>query len=205
MNHIESGIKAACDKLDNIPLIAGSGSNSLVGNDLETNTAISENVVSFGTGNKCGLKGYYWSAINISAKTITLATAHTGGSSVTCGYAVGDIISIVNGKRYDECSKITTVNGSVITVDTLPFTTVSTAAGDWTDYCIYCPEKADIGLVDLGRDCFVAGNGNKGGNWCSIVAGRQNNSIGQYGAVFGRENKVSYAGFSSGRNNKTTG
>lgn len=188
-----------------LPISVGTGTNSLVGNDLSTNTAISENVVSFGTGNKGGLKGYYWSNININTKTITLATAHTDGSPVRCGYAVGDKISIVNEKRYDECSTITAINYEVIHVDSFPFTTVSTAAGDWTDYCIYCPEKADIGLVDLGRDCFIAGNGNKGGNWCSIVAGRQNNSIGHYGAVFGRLNKVSYAGFSSGRNNKTTG
>ena len=188
-----------------LPISAGTGTNSVVGNDLSTNTAISENAVSFGTNNKGGLKGYYWSAINLSAKTITLATAHTGGTAVNCEYAVGDTISIVNDSKFDECSKITAINGSIITVDSLPFNSVSTASGDWTDYCIYCPEKANIGLADLGRDSFIAGNGNKGGNWCSVVAGRDNNVIGQYGVAMGRLNKVGYAAFSVGRNNNVLG
>lgn len=188
-----------------LPISVGTGTNSIVGNDLSTNTAISENVVSFGTNNKGGLKGYYWSAINLSAKTITLATAHTGGTAVNCEYAVGDTISIVNDSKFDECSKITAINGSVITVDSLPFNSVSTASGDWADYCIYCPEKANIGLVDLGRDSFIAGNGNKGGNYCSVVAGRDNKVIGQYGVAMGRLNKVGYAAFSVGRNNNVLG
>lgn len=189
----------------NANVIRGDGTNSIVANDLDNNTAISENVCSFGTNNKGGLKGYYWSAINIGAKKITLATAHTGGSPVTCGYAVGDVISIVNDSKFDECSKITAINNSVITVDTLPFTTVKEYEGDWTDFCIYCPAKADVGLADLGRDSFIAGNGNKGGNWCSVVAGRDNNVIGQYGVAMGRLNKVGYAAFAVGRNNKVLG
>lgn len=183
----------------------GTGTNSLVGNDLSTNTAISENATSFGTNNKGGLKGYYWSAINLSAKTITLATTHTGGTAVNCEYAVGDIISIVNDSKFEECSKITAINGSVITVNSFPFTTVATGAGDFSDYCIYCPAKANIGLADLGKCAFIAGSGNKGGNYCSVVAGCDNNVIGQYGTAVGRSNKVGYAGFSAGRDNICTG
>lgn len=190
---------------DGASIITGTGKNSLVGNDTQNNTAISENVTSFGTGNIGGLKGYYWSAINLSAKTITLATAHTGGSPVTCGYAVGDIISIVNESKFEECSKITAINGSVVTVNSFPFTTVATGAGDFSDYCIYCPAKANIGLADLGKAAWIAGSGNKGGNYCAIVAGRDNNVIGQYGVAVGRSNKVGYAGFSAGRDNTCTG
>lgn len=188
-----------------LPVSKGTGTNSLVGNDLSTNTAISENVTSFGTNNKGGLKGYYWSAINLSAKTITLASAHTGGTAVNCEYAVGDTISIVNESKFEECSKITAINGSVITVNSFPFTTVATGAGDFSDYCIYCPAKANVGLADLGKCAFIAGSGNKGGNYCSVVAGRDNNVIGQYGVAVGRSNKVGYAGFSAGRDNTCTG
>ena len=187
------------------PVSTGTGINSVVGNDLSTNTAISENVTSFGTNNKGGLKGYYWSAINLSAKTITLASAHTGGTAVICEYAVGDTISIVNESKFEECSKITAINGSVITVNSFPFTTVATGAGDFSDYCIYCPAKANVGLADLGKCAFIAGSGNKGGNYCSVVAGRDNNVIGQYGVAVGRSNKVGYAGFSAGRDNICTG
>lgn len=186
-------------------IVNGTGKNSLVGNDTQNNTAISENVTSFGTGNIGGLKGYYWSAINLSAKTITLASAHTGGTPVNCEYAVGDTISIVNESKFEECSKITAINGSVITVNSFPFTTVATGAGDFSDYSIYCPAKANIGLADLGKAAWVAGSGNKGGNYCAIVAGRDNNVIGQYGVAVGRSNKVGYAGFSAGRDNTCTG
>ena len=188
-----------------LPISVGTGTNSVVGNDLTTNTAISENTTSFGTGNIGGLKGYYWSSINLSAKTITLASAHTGGTAVNCEYAVGDIISIVNDSKFEECSKITAINGSVITVSSFPFTSVATGAGDFSDYCIYCPAKANIGLADLGKCAFIAGSGNKGGNYCSVVAGRDNNVIGQYGVAVGRANKVGYAGFSAGRDNTCTG
>lgn len=205
MNHIEDGIEAACSYVDDTPVSVGVGVNSLVGNDLETNTAISENVTSFGTGNVGGLKGYYWSAINLSAKTITLASAHTGGTPVNCEYAIGDTISIVNESEFEECSKITAISGSVITVNSFPFTTVAMGAGDFSDYCIYCPAKANIGLADLGKAAWIAGSGNKGGNYCAIVAGRDNNVIGQYGVAVGRSNKVGYAGFSAGRDNTCTG
>ena len=205
MNHIEDGIEAATNATADIPTSEGTGTNSLVGNDIATNTAISENVASFGTGNIGGLKGYYWSSIDIANKTITLASAHTGGTQVNCEYAVGDVISIVNESKYDECSVITQINGAVIKVNGFPFTSVATGTGDFSDYCIYCPAKANIGRTDLGKCAFIAGSGNKGGNYCSVVAGRDNNVIGQYGVAVGRLNKVGYAGFAAGRENTVLG
>lgn len=205
MNHIEDGIEAATNATADIPTSEGTGTNSLVGNDIATNTAISENVASFGTGNIGGLKGYYWSSIDIANKTITLSSAHTGGTQVNCEYAVGDTISIVNESKYDECSVITQINGAVIKVNGFPFTSVATGTGDFSDYCIYCPAKANIGRADLGKCAFIAGSGNKGGNYCSVVAGRDNNVIGQYGVAVGRLNKVGYAGFAAGRENTVLG
>ena len=204
MNHIEDGIEAVTNAVNyvvDIPISKGTGTNSLVGNDLSTNTSISENAVSFGANNKGGLKGYYWSAINLSAKTITLATAHTGGSPVTCGYAVGDVISIVNDTKYNNCSRITAIAGNVITVDSFPFTAISADEEAFDTYCIYCNKKPTIGTADLGKNAVVFGDNNKSGNRSSFVAGRDNASVGQYGFAAGRQNTVAYACFAAGRNN----
>lgn len=200
------------DELAKLPVAAGTGTNSLLGGNLTTNTAISENVVSFGTGNIGGLKGYYWSSIDITNKKITLTKSYTDKTPVKCNYAIGDKISIVNTYRHDECSTITgfeSTNGvqNIVIVDSIPFTTVATDYEEsaWSRFCIYCPEKANIGLADLGRDVFIAGNSNKGGNWCSFVAGYKNNAIGQYGVVVGNQNKGGYASFVYGRENNGVG
>lgn len=201
MNHIEDGIEAACSHIDATPISKGTGTNSLVGNDLTTNSAISENVTSFGTGNIGGLKGYYWSAINLYAKTITLASAHTGDSPVTCGYAVGDVISIVNGAKYNNCSKITAISSNVVTVDSFPFTKIESETPAFDNYCIYCNAKPAIGTADLGKNAVVFGDNNKSGNRSSFIAGRDNAGVGQYGFAAGRGNTVAYASFAAGRNN----
>lgn len=186
----------------NANVIRGGGTNSIVANDLDTNTAISENVCSFGTNNKGGLKGYYWSAINITAKTITLATAHTGGTAVTCGYAVGDVISIVNGVKYNDCSKITAISTNTVTVNKFPFTSVETETAAFDNYCIYCNKKPTVGLADLGKNAITFGDGNSAGNRSAFAAGRDNTVVGQYGFASGRENTVAYASFAAGRGNK---
>ena len=185
----------------NVPISKGTGTNSLVGNDTATNTAISENVTSFGTGNIGGLKGYYWSAINLSAKTITLASAHTGGTPVNCEYAVGDVISIVNGAKYNNCSRITAISSNIVTVDSFPFTKIESETPAFDNYCIYCNAKPTIGTADLGKNAVVFGDNNKSGNRSSFVAGRDNAGVGQYAFAAGRGNTVAYASFAAGRNN----
>lgn len=185
----------------NAPISKGTGTNSLVGNDLTTNSAISENVTSFGTGNICGLKGYYWSAINLSAKTITIASAHTGGTPVNCEYAVGDTISIVNGAKYNNCSRITAISANVVTVDSFPFTKIESETPAFDNYCIYCNAKPETGIADLGKNAVAFGDNNKALNRSSFAAGRENTTVGQYGFAAGRGNTVAYASFASGRNN----
>lgn len=184
----------------------GTGTNSLVGNDSESNQAISENASAFGTNIVAGLKGYYWSSINILTKTITLATTHSGGSSVTCEYGIGDVISIVNDAKYDKCSKITAVSGSTITVDSLPFTSVVNVTNpNFDDYSVYCPAKPTIGLASFGKAAFAIGDGCIAGNYATFTAGRDNDAYGQYSAAVGRQNEVGYGGFSYGRKNTNDG
>lgn len=182
------------------PITAGTGKNSLVGNDTQNNAAISENVTSFGTGNIGGLKGYYWSNIDLSAKTIALATSHNGFPE-PCKYAVGDVISIVNGAKYNNCSRITAISLNIVTVDSFPFTKIESETPAFDNYCIYCNAKPAIGTADLGKNAVVFGDNNKSGNRSSFIAGRDNAGVGQYGFAAGRGNTVAYASFAAGRNN----
>lgn len=193
---------------DALPIREGSGANAIVVNDISgetANVACSENTSAFGTGNTVGLKGYYWSSIDFTNKTITLSTAHTGGEPVTCQYVAGDVISIVNEKRYDECSEIEAVNGAVVKVKSFPFTEVSTEDADWSNFCIYCVAKPKVGEADLGKASFGAGSGNTVLGFGSVAGGCQNTIISNYGTAFGRSNKTSYAGFATGRNNSVSG
>ena len=223
-NQVIDGIQEeVLDKI-NFNVSTGAGEGSIIGNDLTTNTAtaknssafgtdndsISENAAVFGATNIAGLKGYHWSAIHFAenesdVNTITLATSYIEGAPVNCEYAVNDIISIVNDDRYDECSTITAINGSVITVDKFPFTEVKTDVEHWSNHVIFCTAKPNIGLVDMGHGAFVVGEGNKGINAYTTVGGYGNEVIGKFGTAFGRENKSTYCGFVSGYNNKWLG
>lgn len=205
---LRSGVAEVSLLTDALPIREGSGADAIVVNDISgetANVACSENTSAFGTGNTVGLKGYYWSSISFTDKTITLSTAHTGGEPVTCQYVAGDVISIVNEKRYDECSEIEAVNGAVVKVKSFPFTEVSTEDADWSNFCIYCVAKPKVGEADLGKASFGAGSGNTVLGFGSVVGGCQNTVISNYGTAFGRSNKTSYAGFATGRNNSVSG
>ena len=187
-------------KSDATNITNGTARNSLVGNDIENNQVISENVSSFGTNNFTGLKGYYWSDINFNAKKIQISKSHTDTTEITCKYQVGDVISIVNKFRYENCSTITAVDINTVTVDSLPFSSIESTTADYSDYVIYCPEKPDIGEVDLGKNVIAFGEENSASNRSVLVAGRQNKASGQYSASLGRLNKsLGYGSVTMGR------
>ena len=193
---------------DALPIRAGSGANSVVVNDVSgetANVACSENTSAFGTGNTVGLKGYYWSSIDFTNKTITLSTVHTNGEPVTCQYNAGDVISIVNGNKYESCSTITAVTDNVITVDNLPFTTFYAGGEDFEDYTIYCPEKPLVGAVDLGKNSTVFGSGNKVQNAYAFSLGKGNTNLGMYSTIIGLRNKAGYGSFVQGVDNVWNG
>lgn len=205
---LRSGVAEVSLLTDALPIRAGSGANAIVVNDISgetANVACSENTSAFGTGNTVGLKGYYWSSIDFTNKTITLSTAHTDGEPIACQYVAGDVISIVNEKRYDECSEIEAVNGAVVKVKSFPFTEASTEDADWSNFCIYCVAKPKVGEADLGKASFGVGSGNTVLGFGSVAGGCQNTVISNYGTAFGRSNKTSYAGFATGRNNSVSG
>lgn len=190
----------------------GEGSNALAFNT--GNAVQSENTNGFGSGNLSGLKGYYYSNIGLWADepeggghapspycNILLSSAHTGGEPVNCEYAVGDVISIVNDVKYNDCSTIQSISGNHIIVDKLPFEDMSTSTATYDNFCIYCNAKPTIGAVDLGKNATAFGENNKALNRSSFATGRENTVVGQYGFAAGRGNTVAYASFAAGRNN----
>lgn len=167
------------------------------------NQVISDGGTAFGKGNFVGLKGYYYSAIDFAAKTITLSTSQTKAAApARVEWAVGDKVSIVNDSKYDLCSTITAINGNVITVDALPFTKLYIVLPDWDDYCIFVPDKPEAGVVDLGRYATAIGEGNAASARAATAIGRDNIVQSMYGVALGRSNVVkAYAGVATGVKN----
>lgn len=201
-------------RLANAPVTRSTGENSIIGNDVNNNIASSEHTSVFGTNNKCGLRGYYWSDIDIAAKTIKISKSHIDTTAVNCEYEIGDVISIVNNYRHEECSKIinksidTSGDGNdILTVDNLPFSEVATDYDEaaWSRFCIYCPAKPTVGAIDLGKSSVVFGENNTGSNWCTFVSGKSNKALGQYAFVAGNTNKSGYAAMTTGRDNNGMG
>lgn len=190
----------------NADIIRGEGNNSIVGNDLSTNTAISENAVSFGSNNNAGLKGYYWSEIDFANKIITLATAHSGGTTLSsCNYNIGDHLNIVNDIKYDYCCTITAISGGKLTVDSLPFSSVVSGDTAIEAYTVSSSDNPSAGIVDLGMCAFTAGEVNNAANSYVFSAGKGNTNIGQYSFISGYNNKAGYGSFVAGKNNDWTG
>lgn len=161
------------------------------------------------TGNKnvAGLKGFYWSGINTTNKTITLSTVNGNYGtaqdfSIANYWVVGDVISIHSEQKWTNCSKITKISGKTITVDSLPFASPTVESGHITDQAVFVLARPTRGLCDFGQYSVAFGESNKAENYATIVAGRQNEAIDQYAAVFGRQNVGDYACLVGGRNNE---
>lgn len=162
--------------------------------DLDTN---------FGEDNNTGLLGYYYSAVDFENKTVTLSTEQ--GKAVVpeeIDWAVGDVVSIVNGGKYEQCAAIVGINGHVLTLDNIPFDKLDPTIKDFDDRSIYVSAKPEAGVVDLGKGAIAMGVHNKSLNRGAVALGEDNEVTAQYGTAIGRLNKVhGYAGFVNGREN----
>jgi hypothetical protein len=216
------------DIINSMPIGEGDVKNSAVlkgGNQGYKNKAISQTSMAVGAATTAGLKGWYYSAIDFTNKKITLSDKPTyilagsillGGSwlSGIPNIKVNDVISLVNNSKYDFCSKVTAVNGNVITVDSLPFTglvrdggaAVAVQAGQFSDgYSIYIPDKPDAGLVDFGGGAFSEGGQSKATNVAAHAEGFQTHAYGQFSHAEGRDTEAGYAAHAEGRDTKASG
>ena len=190
-----------------------------------SNKAISQTSMAVGAATTAGLKGWYYSAIDFTNKKITLSDRPTyilagnlllngGWSSGVPNIKVDDVISLVNNSKYDLCSKVTAVNGNVITVDSLPFTilvrdegaAVALIAGQFSDgYSVYIPDRPDAGIIDFGGGAFSEGGQSMATNICAHAEGLQTHAYGQYSHTEGRETKAGYIAHAEGSKTKAIG
>ena len=168
-----------------------------------------------------GLKGFYWTSlcfVNTNAEDSDVMSLEL--STVNGQYGVeqefdirefwseGDVVSIHSGNKYINCTTITHVTHTsdgrnaveVYSPQGIGFTRVSESE-HITDNAIYVLSKPTAGLCDFGQNSIALGDRCKAINYDTFSAGRDNETIGQYGATFGRQNKAGYCSLTAGREN----
>ena len=134
-----------------IEIEGGSGSSPFVKGDVEnsavlkgeyegySNKAISQVSTAIGAASTSGLKGWYYTHVDVNNKKIylsdkqysftilgkTIGCISNKGASVNTsfnsGYEIGDVLSIVYDSKYEDYATITYINGNEITLDKVPF------------------------------------------------------------------------------------
>ena len=218
------------------PVASGSLSVSLGTN----NESTSAGSMTIGVSNKSGITGYYWHSIDFANKKITLSTERRASSLSSAkapsslDWQKGDYISIVNGLRYIVCSKITSISGNTITVDSLPFdaenydTTLTlysySSPDDRTIFAMaidnfYEKEDTSIseklntnskytfrtGTVQLGFGSIVIGGMNAGAGIFSLATGFNNLVAGRFSHAEGMKNIAGDVAHVEGIKNKALG
>ena len=132
------------------PIFDGEADNSSCS---ESNRAISHSSLSLGKNNVAGVKGYYCNVLSTTTITLYSNQARNVTAPAPAGW-VGKSISIVNDKKYDNISKVTSVSGNTLTVSpALPFSSLTNISSpNHDDYSIICIEAPDVGVVDFGMN-----------------------------------------------------
>ena len=129
-------------------------------------------------------------------------------NSGTLNINIGDVISIVNNSKYDKCSKVSNVNGNVITVESLPFTELDLSlisVNNPDDWSIYIVERPDAGIIDFGGGSLSEGVNTKATNIASHAEGIQTHAYGQYSHAEGFGTKAGYSAHAEGKNTTASG
>lgn len=166
--------------------------------------AISNSSVAMGNNSIAGIKGYYYDIIDATSLRVYKDQERTTEAQVPSSWLNGRI-SLVNDKKYDNITQISSIDadGSTIRVNpSLPFSSmVVIQTPQFDDYSIICLDAPLDGEIDFGVNAVAMGENNKSLNKDSFVTGMNNEVIGQYSFGVGRDNTVGYAGFASGRSN----
>ena len=235
VNGSEVAIKS---DIPDTPIVKGSVNNSAVLKGEYTvsgikysNKAISQVSTAIGAAVNAGLKGYYYKAIDFANKKIylsrtqpnSISTSGFSTESITCGYSVGDYISIVADSKFENCSKITAKSSGVITVDSLPFTadnlpTYLLGAGKQPDdFTLYSANRSINGLgvmtvknyntgeTDMGGGAFAEGVQTFATNIGAHSEGIQTHAYGQYSHAEGFRTQAGYAAHAEGKETIASG
>jgi hypothetical protein len=162
------------------------------------NTAISQSSMVEGSSNFAGLNGYRYTNTGIVSNSLTFAI-------VPDGWAIDDVVSVVNKSKYPDCATIASISGNTVTfTENLPFTNIVEET-DWDSNVAYVSEKPDKGNVDLGYGAHAEGVGTKALNAMSHAEGRETKALGQYSHAEGRETQAQYTAHAEGQSTKASG
>lgn len=212
-----------------------------------SNKAISQISTSFGAATTAGLKGWYYTKVNLSSKSIWLSKERTvnkilgivtglkieittstkpDDTSFVSGWKVGDLLTIVNGRKYERCATIAAINGNMITLDKLPFdseTIVKTASalGDYNEPDEFSITSISIsdndilktrnvssydkGDVDFGGGAHAEGVQTYAINIGAHAEGIQTIAYGQFSHTEGFRTESAYSAHAEGYCSKATG
>ena len=163
-----------------------------------SNLAFSAYAYAEGWGNRVGLKGYRYMNSGTVSNSLTFTTTPTG-------WEVGDVLSIINNKKYPDCVTISSIDGNVVKFNkNLPFTSI-VAESQWDSKTAYVIAKPNVGNIDLGVSAHASGTMNKALNLFAYSEGFGNESLGQYSHTEGRNNVAYYASHAEGRENEASG
>ena len=168
-----------------------------------TNTLLSEHSSAWGRGTTAGSKGFKIIGQNSANKTYTLS-----GSPET--YAPGDVFSIKGFVTslggiyfYTNYGTITSVNGSVVTLNDYLALTLSEEEGE--EAWFYVAEKPEDGDNDIGTGAHSEGKATKALGIASHAEGRSTQAIGFYSHAEGRGTIASFASHAEGVRSKAMG
>lgn len=126
------------------------------------------------------------------------------------GFAVGDVVSIINDTKYADCATITDIylddfeNWTVEFDKELPFTSIVSDT-DFDKRLIYVSAKPDVGDIDLGRFAHAEGWGSKAQNVAAHAEGRDTKAYGEYSHAEGRNTLAQYAAHAEGKDTQALG
>jgi hypothetical protein len=82
--------------------------------------------------------------------------------------------------KFENAATITKINGNVLTLDKIPFTSTPTLAspGQIDEYSIYCLAKFDVGDCDFGGGALAEGVNTKAINIGAHAEGMQSEAYG---------------------------
>ena len=189
------------------------GLHAEIFNDYENNIALSNYSHAEGYSTVAGMKGFYYYSIEFGEESDKITVTDTQRalsdkdfSDILANYPTGNYISLVNNEKYPNCAKILSIEGNVITVEKLPFTSVADVSDLSTDdFSLWVQEKPEVGLVNLGYYAHAEGENTKALERASHAEGRDTMAIGQYSHAEGRNTQAGYNGHAEGRDTVASG
>jgi hypothetical protein len=113
------------------------------------------------------------------------------------GWAENDVVSFVNKNKYQDTSIIQSINGNVVTFDSLPFNEII-EENDYDSKTAYVSTKPDVGNIDLGIGAHSEGINTKAINSFAHAEGFETSAVGQYSHAEGKKTKAYYASHAEG-------